>query len=230
MRTGLLTLLLLGCPFLLHAQSYTVTAGLKADAALKIPLLGAQHTAGLGVAGDAAVLVTIRGTEERSLGFTGSLGITTDRTRYYMSEGNYFTSSVLYIHISGLISFPMTNRHLALLAGIDLWAYGSSSMSVLNSSRSGSGGTYNFAMDLDSNYNLVNKVQRKLIPGISAGLQYTPVLGKSISIYAMVTQPLLSRLEEEVPLLYRLNGTAQTLVFNEHPTYLRLGLMFRFGH
>jgi hypothetical protein len=230
MPIRLLFFLLLLYPAGLFAQA-GYELGLSGDMAIKAPLMPDNKPAGSPLfAACVSACISVKGNTPGALGFTGTLGVLTDRSRYKVAGGSWFATSPAYLQVSGLIAFPLKNEHLEFLGGIDLQYYLGTGMEISTSNNVTGPAAHSFDMDLDSNYGIVNRGSRKLIPGISAGIRYTYSELSRWHIYVLVSQPLLSRLEEEVALSCRVDGMDRIIMHNAQPTYCRLGFMWRLYH
>jgi len=211
------------------AQSiHAVTWGFGTDLGIRLPLSEQDHGFSGGLHSlrlDAFIDVTPPEDPQR-LGFLGMAGILAEQDRFRFTAGDVFSTSPYYVHLGGLIIFRTHNPHLTFLGGIDLSIYVNANMSTISSGNSGSGG-HSYSIDFDSTFAVINGAQRKVLPGISAGLRYEFSERSHWSLYGLVTQQLLSRYEEDVVVSYKIDGVQQMLTLNSKPSYVRLGVLWR---
>lgn len=185
-----------------------------------------SHRNWLGVY-EPALELRVNGARPGSLGFTGSAGLLVDAVRFRLGEGSHFSIIQYNFSLRGLIRFPTRYERIQVLAGIGLeYAFepviGIGTFADYNTQTS-------VNMDLDSNFKAVEEMRRRLLPSVSAGLSYTFPHYQRMELTLLLQQNLIALFPDGFVLPYTLNHNIEYTPINYKPSYLKLGLHYRFG-
>lgn len=210
-----LGMLILSAPHV-RAQAPKVHTGIEALVSGKIPIIAAGGTS-YGLWGNARISMVniIEGTEENALALRNRIGFSLDIARYHIQGLGSFAVDRASLVINPEIMLPTGLERLKWMAGIGVEWNNYFLAQLQNSSA---------PVDQE----LIGQARRKLLPFLSAGIEYQLHMSHDFRLQLFIRQMLLDAFRENTALYLRGNKDKPDLKLNHQPSYLGFGFTYFF--